>query len=317
MATVGLTETLNLEKAEQTMFDGDWLSIAAFALLHQNSYFSVDDSVISTDEGDRFRYQEPFPPVDLKEIDRLQFEETQSILATDKYQSLTDHAHTVDRASSAVITYGTGETFWQALGAFEIAAKEYIVFPEALSGRWTHGIPDLTCFRLGKLQKVLANIGIAPGGATLQELELRSMYDEYDSKTIDIGESVGVAEAKGHDKASKGVRQLTRYRGSKKKQPYLDGRAIQHGWLVSPEATTSLRSACETIGGVTWNQNGVTYQSPPKQATQINQQGRATRAAKRLVLDRILRYQELPESLSETTEACLDDPEHLYEVVEG
>jgi len=315
MATVGLTETLNLEKIEQTVFSGNWLLITAFAFLHQNSYFSVGDSVISTDELNRFPYQEPLPPVGLEEVDRLRFEERQSILATDKYRSLSDHASTVDTTAPTVITYGTDETFWQALGAFEIAADDHIVFPEALSRRWTHGTPDLTCFRLGRLQNVLADIGFAPGGATLQELELRSVYDEYNSKPIDVEDSVGVAEAKGHGKASNGVRQLTRYR-SNGKQPYLDGGAIKHGWLVSPEATAALTSARETVGGVTWNKNGVTYQSPPSQTMQINQQERATQTAKRLVLDRILRHQELPKSLNETIEACLNDPEHLYKVVE-
>lgn len=316
LASVGLTETLNLEKTKQTMFSGGWLPISTFAFFHQNSYFSIGDSVIGTDEAPRFRYQEPLPPVGLEEIERLRFYERDSILAADKYRSLEDHAQTVETDAPTVITYGFDETFWQALGAFEIAANEYIVFPEALSGRWTHGIPDLTCFQLGHLQEVLADIGLVPGGATLEEIELRSMYDKFDPTTIDVENSVGVAEAKGHGKASDGVRELTSHRGSRTKSPYLEGGSIQHGWLISPEAGTTIQSAQDSIGGVTWSEDGVMYQSPPKQAAQNNQQKSAARTAKRLVLDRVLRHQVLSASLNETIEACLKDPEHLYEVFE-
>lgn len=313
LATTGLTETLDLSQKEENIYIGNWLPITTLALHHSHSYFHVGDAITSTTESSRFQYRQSLPPIDFTNITSVIFHEQQSIQSTKKYDTLADHARTIDPAKPAVITYGTGESFWQALGAFEIADRDYIVFPEALSGRWTVGVPDLTCLRLGTIHEILADVGVVPGGAPLQEIELRAKYDEYEPKTVEVDDIVGVAEAKRDSSTSNGIRELASHRG-RNKSAYLDGRAVEQGWIVSPNAEIAIHSQREEIGGVTWSDEGAVYFEPPRQEARTDERGKATQTAKRLVLDVVLRHQELPDSLDTTIETCLSDPEHLYSI---
>jgi hypothetical protein len=312
-ASIGLTETLRVESTGRNTYVGDWLSIATFAHLHRNSYICTDDDVIPTNYTSRYRYADPLAAVEFDQMKQIRFKEKQSISATKKYDSLIDHARTLDTSQPTIVTYGTDESFWQALGAFEIADRDYIIFPEVLSRRWTVGIPDLTCFKLGDIQDVLADIGIIPGGAPLIEIELRAKYTKYTSTKACSNECIGVAEAKRDGSSRDGVRELVDRRNSNK-PPYLSKGSIERGWIVSPNAGQLLRSNRDEIGGVTWDSEGSTYIEPPRKKGQTEDQEVMIRMAKRIVLERVLRYQQLSESLEQMIEKCIDDPEHLYTV---
>lgn len=315
-AAVGFEETLGTHTTDQSTHTGDWLPIATFALLHQRSHICLDSGVRSTTEQVRYKFRESPPPIEYPSLTQIQFIERQSIRATDKYDSIADHASQTDADQRPrVITYGLTERFWQALGAFELAKQGYIVFPEALSNRWGYGCPDLTCFQLGRLQEVLADLGIIPGGAPIQEIELRTVYENYLSTSITATNMVGVAEAKGDGKARSGRRELEDYRNSRK-PPYLDGQAIEKGWLLAPNATEEIRVEDGKIGGVTWEDGQSIYVEPPECATDEDESSAAVRIAKRMVLDIVLRRQKLSGSLESTIEDCLTDPEHLYSVFE-
>lgn len=313
-ATVGFEETLGARRTDQATYTGEWLPIATFALLHQNSFVCLDNEVHSTTEGARYKFRESLPSIEYPNLTQIQFKCSQSVEATKKYDSIADHANQVDDDQRPkVIVYGLSERFWQALGAFEIAKQGYIVFPEGLSNRWGYGCPDLTCFQLGRLQEVLADLGIVPGGAPIQEIELRTAYENFASTSITATNMVGVAEAKGDGKAKKGRRELEDYRNSRK-SPYLEGRTIEKGWLLAPNASEEIQAEDSKIGGVTWEDGQSIYIEPSKCDIDEDESSAAVRTAKRMVLDIVLRQNELSGSLESTIEDCLADPERLYSV---
>jgi hypothetical protein len=317
LASIGFGETLNLEKVGRDTYEGNWVNIATFALLHPHSYFCVANGVYSTDELRRFKYREQLPNIDFAEITTIEFNEKQSIEATKKYGLLSDHASQTDsNRRPTVLTYGTDETFWQALGAIELAKQGYIVFPEALSRRWTHGVPDLTVFRLGGLQETLADIGLIPGGAPLQAIQLRAIYRQYDSTEINADETIGAVEAKNEGKGQQGIRELIEYRtSSRDAKPYLDGDIIEYGWLVSPMAQEERSLEDTEVGVVTWDKDQALYFSPQQQRVNVDRQLEEIRAAKRFVLDTVLRHYDTPYSLETTIENSLYEPERLYSIL--
>jgi hypothetical protein len=311
----GICETLQIESESKNTYKGGWFEISTFALAHPNSYIRTTDGVYRGQNFGRYRYNDPLPGIQWRNLFQINIHERQSVESTKKYQDLQSHASSIDTEQvPQLITYGPDETFWQALSTFELAQNDYIVFPEALSGRWTHGIPDLSCFHLGELQRVLADLGVVPGGASLEEIELRAKYDMYESTQTEVNTTVGVVEAKREESASDGRRQLASSRG-RNKPPYLDGSAIEKGWLVSPNATRIIESNDSAIGGVTWESGDVVYIEPSEQDANPTAKNSVLNDAKYVVLHTVLQYQELPHSLRETIGRCIEEPEYLYDIL--
>jgi len=65
---------------------------------------------------------------------------------------------------------------------------------------------------------------------------------------------------------------------------------------------------------VTWEDGQSVYFEPPKCDIDEDESSAAVRTAKRMVLDVVLRQQELSGSLESTIEECLAHPERLYSV---
>lgn len=317
LASIGFGETLNLESVGRDTYEGNWVNIATFALLHPHSYFCVSNAVYSTDELRRLKYREQPPTINFDEMTTIEFNEKQSIEATEKYDSLSGHASQTDsNRRPTVLTYGTDEAFWQALGAIELAKQGYIVFPEELSRRWTHGVPDLTVFKLGRLQEILADIGLISGGAPLQEIQLRTIYRQYDPTQINAGETIGAVETKKEGKSQQGIRELIEYRTSRREaKPYLDGDIIEYGWLVSPMVQEERSLEDTEVGVVTWDKNQALYFSPHEQRVNVDKQAEKIRAAKRFILDAVLRHYDTPSSLESTIQNSLYKPKRLYSIL--
>jgi hypothetical protein len=312
LAGVGFKQSLEAQPLANDRYRGGWLDLSTFALLHPTSHIRLTDAVVDYNPYRQYKYRMSLPALEYRKLTEVTFCERQSVEATDRYTDLHDRSRAVEIESEPlVVTYGIDETFWQSLATFEFANRGYIVFPEAISDRWTFGCPDLTCFRLGQIQEVLSDIGIVPGGASLPEIELRAEYGEYEPTDVDAGETVGVVEAKGEGKAKKGKRELVDKRG-RRKEPYLEGEAVECGWVIAPNATKKMRSWSTKVGGVTWENQEVRYFDSPAQAVDQEQLTEQTSLAKRYVLDLVLRRWELPCTLETAIEICLDNPEELY-----
>lgn len=310
LALTGLGSALDQSDSDDHLFSGDWLWIASFALQHTASYVKSGESVLNPRYGERHRSCELLPDIDFPSLERLRFQERESCESA-KSKSLDEYAQ--ERAEeNLVVTYGGLEHFWQTLGAREFAARDYVVFPEYHTQRWAPGIPDLAVFRLGALQETLSDIGLLAGGGTLQEIELRSYYNRYDSTQIDVERAVGVVEAKAIGNERSGYLQLAQRRNTDK-EPYLNGDAVEQGWLVCPKAGDEIRSGAE-IGGLTWNTSGTEFHAAPHQTADSQAKAEAVQDAKRILLQKALKYQSLPASLPECIENCIADPDYLYEI---
>lgn len=296
----------------ESHFSGDWLSISTLGLSHRRSYFRVDGETY----GRQYNRREPWHrPVDYSDIDFPQLNDLYFVFRnkvrlssgnSNKYIRYTDR-----RSKNGVYSFGAGEFWWQAVGGSILSREGYIVFNEGLSSRWSPGHPDLTCFKLGEIQRVLADIGVVPGGATLPEIELRSKYDKLDSHQVKPETTTGVVEVKDIDKATSGIRQLRSHRGGRdRKPPYLESDQIEEGWLVCPEARSSLEPT-DTVGGVTWDADTVSVIPPT--STEAPKKAKALQEARAITLQSVLQFRDLDEELPDAISRCLDDPTVLYE----
>lgn len=215
-----------------------------------------------------------------------------------------------------VVFANGGEGIWTALGRLALANQNYITLSEHLTRKvgGTTAYPDGAAFRLGALQEVLAKIGIAPGGATLAEIAIRSCYGEFSSSDVTVGERVTVIEGKSDDKGADGARELSSHRRNGK-EPYLASNGVDGGWLVCPQDRGRL-SRLDDIGAVTWDKDGFWMVDAPQM--EVNSEARAEllRRVKMLVLDQVLRYQSFECALTTAVQQCLGDPEMLYHYID-
>jgi len=314
----GFQKTLDFDPGKNYMtYDGDWLSVAVFGLSNATCFFVPDDDVVGVTPHLRFRYQDPLPSIDFKKYNKIKFNHSETIVAKETFVSFEDEASD-HNGDPRLLLYGPKESFWQQLAGFRLAEEGYVVFPECLSRRWTHGIPDSTCFQFGKLQEVLADIGVIPNGATLIEAELRSKYDLFSPQQIEADSLIGAVEVKrdaeANGKPKTGLRDLTSYRGSKDKSPYLAGEAIEKGWLVCPNAEDVIKENNDTIGGITWNTKHELFYEAPSHDVDQDVQDEYINVAKHTLLAAILRHQPLSEPLSQVVEECIENPDNLYSI---
>lgn len=289
---------------------GNTLDLATLWLFHSETYVSHPN--VGIDYSDNFRLRMGLERVDtdINEIDTLQIKSSSGNRSQDVVASYSD-------SEMGLVTYGPGESFWETVGAMEIATRNYIVFPQTITpsrGGWTgSSLPDGTAFRLGELQNVLADLGYIPGGATLPEIELRAYLNELNSKDINVQKSIGVIEAKKEGKGAEGARQLVDHRAGK--DAYLDYPAIDRGWLVCPFDKRRITNI-ERIGGVTWTESGVSYFEAPTVDAMVQRQSRWIELATTVVLTTILRYHELSQPLADAVNLCQNDPTKLYDLLE-
>lgn len=314
----GLQETLGFDSTEDHLtYHGGWLSVAVFGLSNATCFFIPNEGVVSVTPKRRYRYQDTLPDIDFKQYDKMRFHNSETIVAKETFDSFEDEAAGRD-GEPRLLLYGSKENFWQQLASFRLAEQGYVVFPESLSEKWTYGVPDLTCFQFGELQEVLADIGIVPNGASLIEAELRSKYDLYDSQKIEVGSLIGAVEVKrdaeANGKPKTGLRDLTSYRGSKDKSPYLAGNSIEKGWLVCPNAADVLEENDDTVGGITWDAESESFYEAPTHDIDQAAQAEKIDAAKETLLTWILRHQPLSEPLSQVVQECIKKPEKLYSI---
>ena len=318
LADMGLQETLGFDPTGNRLtYHGDWLSVAVFGLSNATCFFVPNDGVVGTNPHLRYRYHDSLPDINYKQYDKVRFHNIETIVAKETFDSFEDEA--ADREGDPrLLVYGPKESFWQQLACLRLAEQGYVVFPESLSQRWTHGIPDLTCFQLGRLQEVLADIGVIPNGAALVEAELRSKYNLFEPQEIEADSSIGAVEvkrdAKANGKPKTGFRDLTSYRGSKDKSPYLADESIEKGWLVCPNAEDVIEENNDTVGGITWDTDGESFYEAPRHEYDQTAQAESIDVAKRTLLSLILRHQPLSEPLSQTVQECIEDPNKLYSI---
>ena len=215
-----------------------------------------------------------------------------------------------DTTADLVLRVPEDARIWALLGRFALADLGYIDGSGLRAVRPDVGRTDGIAFQLGRLQAVLADIGVVPGGALLPEIALRARFDRYESTSVDAGERVCATHAVERGQLSAGLDRLLVPDAGRSDLP--TSNAVDSSWLFCPRVRGA-RHLFDWVGGVTWDHLGVATSTAPWLDARESDHAQTRRATAGLVCGHVLAGypEQLVDAPDDLVERCVEEPETI------